>query len=128
MLVGVWLWKWWLVLLAASPALETATLAPGTPRFAVVAACRRGLTLLVVGSGCGAPAKEEVGVCEPVPEGVPMLEGSSEVNMVAELGETRWRACSVCRMLSRRPRMRAPLPTKTMFSQQPGRMYISSML
>jgi hypothetical protein len=59
------------------------------PRFAVVAACSRGLTLLAVGSWCGAPVKDPVGVCEPVPEGVPMFDGSSEVNMVAELGEIK---------------------------------------
>src|SRR5512141_3070176 len=137
MAVGVWLWKWWLVPLGASPAFELATLLvlpgppgppPGMPRLAVVAACRSGLTLLAVGSWCGAPVKEPVGVWEPVPDGVPRFEGSSEVNIVAELGDTIWRACRVCMMLSLRPRMRAPLPTKTMFSQHTGLMYMSSIL
>ena len=75
---------------APSPAFEPgAPGAPGTTRPAVVAAWSSGLTLLVVGSWWGAPVKEPVGVCDPVPLGVPRLEGSSDVNMVAVLGETR---------------------------------------
>lgn len=56
---------------------------------AVVAASRRGFTALAEGGACGVDEKEALGVMDPVPLGVARLEGSSLVNMVAELGETR---------------------------------------
>jgi len=54
---------------------------------AVVAASKRGFTALAVGGGCGVAEKEAVGVIEPVPVGVARFEGSSLINIVAELGE-----------------------------------------
>lgn len=55
---------------------------------AVVAASRRGFTALADGSACGVE-KEAVGVMDPVPLGVAKLDGSSLMNIVAELGDTR---------------------------------------
>jgi len=57
----------------------------------VVAASRRGFTALAVGGAWGVAENEALGVMEPVPDGVARLLGSSLMNMVAELGLTRYR-------------------------------------
>lgn len=75
------------------PYKDALLLAMWPPLPAVVAARSSGLTALAVGGGwCGgvdAPGKEALGVMDPVPDGVAMLDGSSDMNMVAELGEMR---------------------------------------
>jgi hypothetical protein len=56
---------------------------------AVVAASSRGLTALAVGGWWGVDEKDPIGVIDPVPLGVARFEGSSLMNIVAELGDTK---------------------------------------
>ena len=56
---------------------------------AVVAATRRGFSVLDVGARWGVDENEGLGVIEPVPLGVARFDGNSLMNIVAELGETK---------------------------------------
>jgi hypothetical protein len=56
-----------------------------------VAATRSGLGPEAFGRECWPSGYSRVGVWEPVPKGVDMLDGSSEVNIVAEEGDIRYR-------------------------------------
>lgn len=80
---------------------------------AVVAARRSGLTALAVGGACGVDENDAVGVMDPVPLGVARLEGSSLMNIVAELGETRYRLLSVVSRASLNPLTLDPDPQMT---------------
>jgi hypothetical protein len=76
-------------------------LLPGGMRWGawpVVAASRRGLTCEPPwGPSCG------WGVFAPVPVGVEMLEGISDVNIVAEEGEMTYLVCKVASSASLKP-------------------------
>ena len=93
---------------------------------AVVAARSRGLTALAVGGGWGVDEKEALGVMDPVPLGVARLEGSSLMNMVAELGETRYRLLRVVSKASLNPLTLDPDPQMINASQASCLFEISS--
>lgn len=84
---------------------------------AVVAARSKGLTALAEGTGCGVEEKEAFGVMEPVPDGVGRFEGSSLINMVAELGEIRYRALRIAMSASLKPLTFDPDPQMIRESQ-----------
>jgi hypothetical protein len=77
---------------------------------AVVAASKRGLTALAVGGACGVDENDAFGVCDPVPLGVARFEGNSLMNIVAELGDTKYRLLSVVINASLNPRTLDPDP------------------
>ena len=91
---------------------------------AVVAASKRGLTALAVGGAWG--VNDALGVCEPVPLGVARLDGNSLINIVAELGDTRYRLLRVTNSASLKPRTFDPDPQITNASQASCLFEISS--
>lgn len=93
---------------------------------AVVAAYKRGLTALAVGGACGVDEKEAFGVCDPVPLGVAKLEGNSLINIVAELGDIRYRLVKVVSRASLNPLTLLPDPQIISASQASCLLEISS--
>jgi hypothetical protein len=123
MLVGDWECEEWLWL----PLYEATDKLGFRAGFdAVVAASKRGLTALAVGGAWGVDEKDALGVCEPVPLGVARFDGNSLMNIVAELGDTRYRLLRVVNKASLNPRTFDPDPQITNASQASCLFEISS--
>ena len=116
--------EWWVVCPPKLELVDKFGLRAGLE--AVVAARRRGLTALAEGTGWGVDEKDAFGVMDPVPLGVARFDGSSLMNMVAELGDTKYRLLRVWISASLNPLTLLPEPQMINASQASCLFEISS--